>query len=363
MAIYHFTTNIIRASKGKCAVAAAAYQAADKLYDERLGQSFAYTHKEEVVHAEIMLPNFAPAHLNDRETLWNEVEKIQSKSNSRYARQFEFSLPIEWSHEECIERARDFINKNFVDKGMVVDWAYHEKTGNPHIHMLCTVRGFNPDGTWAPISKSVYKLDENGNKIPDIDPATRLQKVRIRKGKGEEKLWLRVNNPTNDWNKRETLIGWRKSWAQYANQFLEEENKIDHRSYQERGIEKIPGVHISPGMNELSLRGGVSYQVQENMERKRINDFFEKAKFFIEQTRKQIAALKNIILRRDTDEERRSIGKETDNRRIDTNYNRLSGDSTSINDGAENVSERIGFTEGLQEEGGASRTKASRRRH
>ena len=59
MAIYHFTTKIIKSSKGKCAVASAAYQAGITLYDERLGETFSYKHKEEVVYSEVMLPENA----------------------------------------------------------------------------------------------------------------------------------------------------------------------------------------------------------------------------------------------------------------------------------------------------------------
>lgn len=363
MANYHFTTKIIKASKGKCAVASAAYQAAEKLYDERLGETFSYTHKEEVVHSEIMLPMYAPDHLKDRATLWNEVEKIQSKSNARYARQFEFSLPVEWTRDECIERAREFIQKNFVDKGMVCDWSFHDKPGNPHIHLMCTIRGFNQDGTWAPVSKSVYALDADGNKIPDIDSNTGLQKVRVRKGKGEEKLWLRVNNPTNDWNKRETLIAWRKAWAEYANQFLARDAQIDHRSYEERGIEKVPGIHIAPGMNDFEARGGVSWQVQENREIKRINDFFDKARRFIEDAKMQLVALRDLIIRRRLDGENRSVGPNANNRRTDASDRRIPTNNTGIIDGTSSISERVRVTEGVPSEGGATHTKAGRHHH
>lgn len=363
MANYHFTTKIIKASKGKCAVASAAYQAAEKLYDERLGESFSYTHKEEVVHSEIMLPVNAPEHLKDRAILWNEVEKIQRKSNARYARQFEFSLPIEWSVEECIERARDFIQKNFVDRGMICDWSFHDKPGNPHIHLMCPTRGFNQDGTWTPVNKSVYALDADGNKIPDINPETGLQKVRVRKGKGEEKLWLRVNNPTNDWNKRDTLIAWRKAWSEYANHFLEEGHKIDHRSYEERGIEKVPGIHYAPGMNDFERRGGVSWQMQENREIKRINDFFEKVRCFIKETKMQLAAFKVLILRRKFDGETRSVGSGVNNRRTDASNQRIPSDNAGTINRATSISERVGTAEGVQTENRVTHAKAGKYHH
>lgn len=75
MAIYHFTTRIIKSSIGKCVVASAAYISGQKLKDARLGLSFNYTRKEEVVFAEVLLPKNAPEDLADRETLWNAVEK------------------------------------------------------------------------------------------------------------------------------------------------------------------------------------------------------------------------------------------------------------------------------------------------
>ena len=117
------------------------------MYDERLGQTFSYTRKEEVVFSEILLPTSAPEHLRDRETLWNEVERVQNKANSRYARQFDMALPIELDRSQMIELSRKFIQENFVDKGMAADWALHDKDGNPHIHVMCTVRGFNKNGS------------------------------------------------------------------------------------------------------------------------------------------------------------------------------------------------------------------------
>lgn len=363
MAIYHFTTKIIKASKGQCAVASAAYQAAEKLYDVRLGKSFSYIRKEEVVYSEIMLPDFAPAHLRDRATLWNEVEKVQNKSNSRYARQFEFSLPVEWTREECIDRARDFIQKNFVDKGMIVDWAFHDKLGNPHIHMMCTVRGFNPDGAWAVMEKKAYVRDIDGNRIPEIDVKTGLQKVRIKKGGYEEKLWKRETVQANDWNKRDTLIAWRKAWAEYANHFLRDEEKIDYRSYEAREIEKVPSIHMAPGMSDFEQRGGVSWQLQENREIKEINDFFDKARRFIEEAKSELVAIKNVILRRMVNGKTRSTRKDSDNRRIDASNRGIQAYSSGVNSGTNSISKRIGDTTGVSTEGGTSNTKIGRHRY
>ncbi len=274
MAIYHFHTSIIKASKGKCAVASAAYISAESLYDERLGQTFSYTRKEEVVFSEILLPTNAPENLRDRATLWNEVERVQNKANSRYARQFDMALPAELDRTQMIELSRKFIAENFVNKGMAVDWALHDKDGNPHIHVMCTVRGFSKNGTWASMEKKEYARDENGEKIPDIDPLTGEQKVRVRKGKGVEKLWKRITVEANTWNSRTQLYEWRKNWAAVCNEYLSPENHIDHRSYAAQGIVKIPTVHEGAAAKEMAKRGEVVDVVEENKHRTDLNKKF-----------------------------------------------------------------------------------------
>ena len=162
MAIYHFHTGIIKHSVGKCAVASAAYMSGSKLYDERLGKTFSYTRKEEVIYSDIMLPENAPKELYDRETLWNEVEKVQNKSNSRYARQFDMALPIELSTKEQIELAKRYVKKNFVGKGMVADMAIHEKAGNPHMHVMCTVKGLKESRLFMrDMQRGGWRTEEN----------------------------------------------------------------------------------------------------------------------------------------------------------------------------------------------------------
>lgn len=40
--------------------------------------------------------------------------------------------------------------------GMCADWALHNKgDGNPHAHIMLTMRGIKPDGTWAQKKKNV----------------------------------------------------------------------------------------------------------------------------------------------------------------------------------------------------------------
>ena len=309
MAIYYFDTKIIKASSGKCAVASAAYQAGETLYDDRLGKSFSYTNKEEVVHTEILLPENAPEEYMSREKLWNAVEESQNKSNSRYARQFIIAVPNEWSREEAIDRCHEFIQQTFVDKGMAVDWEYHEKHSedankpdNHHIHIMATVRGFNQDGSWAQMEKKVYELDANGNKIPEIDKNTGEQKVRERNRDGRhtiEKIWKRITVQSNTWNSRAQLLEWRQAWSEYANQFLKSEEQIDHRSYVEQGIDKVAQVHEGYAARQISNRGDYSERIEMNERIKQVNSAFVKIRQWIEEAKQKLISIKERFLGRE----------------------------------------------------------------
>jgi hypothetical protein len=89
MAIYHFSAKVISRANGSSAVASAAYRSASELHDDRLGRDHDFSNKAGVVHSEVMLPEGAPERLNDRATLWNEVEAARSARTR--------SLPARWS--------------------------------------------------------------------------------------------------------------------------------------------------------------------------------------------------------------------------------------------------------------------------
>ena len=137
----HATVSIIQRSKGRSAVAAAAYRSGTKLTNEWDGLTHDYTHKTGVVHSEIMLPTHAPPEFADRSTLWNSVEQIEKARDSQLAREVEAALPRELTREQQLALVRAYVKDNFVDKGMCADFAIHDKgTGNPHVHIMLTVR-------------------------------------------------------------------------------------------------------------------------------------------------------------------------------------------------------------------------------
>ena len=238
----HIPVSIIKRSEGRSAVAAAAYRSGTKLTNEWDGLTHDYTRKGGVVHAEIMLPAHAPPEFSDRSILWNSVEQIEKARDSQLAREIEAALPRELSREQQLALVRAYVKDNFVDKGMCADFAIHDKgTGNPHVHIMLTVRPLKENGAWGAKCRKAYDLDENGQRIPD--------------GKGG---WKNHREDTTDWNDKGNVEIWRAAWAAYTNRALEAAGQpalVDHRSYKRQGIDKIPSVHLGPAASQMEKRG------------------------------------------------------------------------------------------------------------
>lgn len=290
MAIMYLRTSILKA--GKSAVAAAAYQSASVLHDEKLNSTFQYRHKEEVMFSEILLPTNAPTEYADRETLWNAVEAKENKANSRLARKYVFAVPKEWSTEQAIHLSREFLQRELVDKGMAVDWAFHHKPDNPHVHVMATVRGFTENGSWAQMEKKEYARDIFGEKIPEIDPKTGEQKVRVRTRNGvqsTEKLWKRITVMANDWNSKRFLIDLKHSWASFCNEHLSEDQHISAESYEDRGILRVPMLHEGPEARAALERGIMMDVVKENRERTVINQRLSRIQTMMNAAKEKLA--------------------------------------------------------------------------
>ena len=145
MAIYHLHVKVIGRKSGSSAVASAAYRSASRLRDDRLDRSHDFSAKRGVVHSEVMLPENAPEAWRDRERLWNDVEAFEIRKDAQLAREVEFALPREMTQAQGIELARDFVQAEFVDRGMIADlnvhWDMAEDGGSkPHAHVMLTMR-------------------------------------------------------------------------------------------------------------------------------------------------------------------------------------------------------------------------------
>jgi Ti-type conjugative transfer relaxase TraA len=218
MAIYHLHVKVIGRKAGSSAVASAAYRSASRLRDERLDRSHDFSGKRGVVHSEVLLPENAPETWSDRERLWNDVEAFEIRKDAQLAREIEFALPRELNEAQGIELARDFVQAEFVNRGIIADLNVHwdmaeDGMAKPHAHVMLTMRA----------------VDENGFG----------QKVR-------------------EWNRTEMVERWRERWAELANERLAEldiDARIDHRSFEAQGIALEPQSQIGAPAKRIKVRG------------------------------------------------------------------------------------------------------------
>jgi MobA/MobL family len=211
VAIYHNSVSIVKRSAGKSAVAAAAYRSGCKLKDERTGLTHDYTRKSGVDYSVILTPIEADW-IADQAELWNAVEAAERRGDAQLAREITVAIPCELSRDNQIELVREYVQKNYVDRGMIADVNFHHLDGNnPHAHILLTMRDL--------------KVDDQG-----------------------EVSFGNKNRKWNDWQDAASFTQNRENWATIANQYLIEAGypdvQIDHRSNADRGIETIPQIHL-----------------------------------------------------------------------------------------------------------------------
>lgn len=245
MAIYHFSGQVLgRTVKANPngtrrppsnAVAAAAYRSGSRLVDRTSGQVHDYSKRRGVVHEEIMVPPGAATWLENRELLWSTVEGMEKRRDAQLCREFNMALPAEMDFEQRLELVRDFVRKQFVQRGMVADIALHDPVPelgqsrlNFHAHVMLTLRKATPDG---------------------------LHPVK-----------------TREWNSKELLNVWRAEWALACNTALERTGKrgrVDHRTLEAQRdyalqlgdmvraamLNREPEIHVGPRARQMVKRG------------------------------------------------------------------------------------------------------------
>ncbi len=244
---------IISRGKGQSCMASCAYYSGEKKYSEyECCWKYPHSSSSRVKLVEVMLPPNAPKAYADPQTLWNAVDAAETSVNAQTARSMLFALPRELTDEQNLALVRDFCQKEFVDKGIICNFFYHDKDdGNPHVHIMLTLRAMDENGKWLPKSKNVYALDENGN--------------RIRAPNGS---WKRVKVDTVDWNERKYGEIWRQDWAAAQNAALKAAGRmerVDMRSLERQGVEdRLPQKHLGPTASALERKGVSSERGDEN---------------------------------------------------------------------------------------------------
>ncbi|MEH7429876.1 MobQ family relaxase [Priestia megaterium] len=266
MAIYHLSMQIISRSKGQSAVASASYRSGEKLTDERTNET-KYYHREVKPETMILAPSNSPSWVTDRERLWNEVEKVEKRKDSQLARELNIALPRELSNEQQRELIKNYVQEQFVNKGMVADVAIHrDDEQNPHSHVMLTMR----------------TLDEKGFGKKNRDWNADFANVK--------------ENNRGYVKSSKDCLSVREQWASYANKALEKaqvNERISHLSHEARGLETLPTVHLGHVAKEMEKKGKRSDRGDMNRERKLYNEVV----IDLQQVRKQKQQLEAKIKR------------------------------------------------------------------
>lgn len=256
----HYSISVVSRGSGQSVMAAASYCLGQKLYSAHDGEwKYPHSSPQRVRYTEVMLPPNAPAKYADRQTLWNAVDEAEKRADAQTARRFVITLPKELTYEQNLSLIRAYCQAQFVSKGMICDLYYHdEHDGNPHVHLLLTMRAMDEQGRWLPKTKTTYVLDENGERI-----------------RGKNGRWLRDRQNTVDWSNPQNGEIWRHEWEVAQNKALEaagRPERVDMRSYERQGITELePQIHLGPEAAALESKSIPTTRGERNREIKRVN--------------------------------------------------------------------------------------------
>ena len=222
MAIYHLHTHPLSRAKGHSAVAATAYRSGLKLRDWRTGTTHDYRKKHGILWSGIIDANGQTVPNELREALWNAAEASEHRKDSRMAREIECALPTEFRPQQYSRLIRNFVHAVQAGEfaGSACDYAIHNKgDGNPHVHMLFTIRTTQIDAPTKSITmgeRILFEMREADRKAAGL-PGTR-----------DKMQWLR------------------KIWADLVNEEFAargSHERIDHRTLAAQGIRRQPQMH------------------------------------------------------------------------------------------------------------------------
>jgi len=226
MAIFHLSAQAIGRAAGRSSTAAAAYRAGERIVDERTGEIHDYTKKRGVLHSEIVLPGGGTM---ARAELWNKVEKHHKRGDAVLVRELVIALPHELPNAERQALAVGFARELANRYGVAADVALHAPSGdderNHHAHIMLSACYVSADGVL-------------GKKAVELDP------IHCKRAK--------ILNMADEQRER---------WAELVNAALERAGhgvRVDHRTLEAQGIDRLPGAHLGPVGSGMKQRGEVS---------------------------------------------------------------------------------------------------------
>lgn len=243
MAVPHFSVSIVSRGSGQSAVVSAAYRHCARMEYEREARVADYRAKQGLAHEEFVVPADAPEWLRsliaDRSVsgasaaFWNAVEVFEKRSDAQLAKDVTMALPLELSREQNIVMVREFVASHITGKGMVADWVIHDNPGNPHVHLMMTLRPLTEDGFGQ---KKVVITGSDGKPL------------RNDAGRQVYAFWA---GGSDDFNV------FRDGWFACQNRHLALAGlgiRVDGRSFERQGIDLEPTVHLGAGTKAIERK-------------------------------------------------------------------------------------------------------------
>lgn len=236
-AIYHLHARTGSRSKGQSARAAAAYIQRTAEYRRDQGDELLYT---ESGH----MPAWAAA---DPTTYWDAAD-LYERANGRLFKRVEVALPLALTEAEQRELAVGFAHHLTDGEHLPYTLAVHAGNGtNPHCHLLISER--TNDGLERAPEQWFRRYNAAA---PERGGARKTEALK-------PKAWLEEA---------------RAAWAAQTNQALERAGhaiRIDHRSLEAQGVERLPGVHLGPDVQAMEARGVETARGAEQSRRAQVN--------------------------------------------------------------------------------------------
>ena len=236
-AIYHLHARNGSRAKAQSARAAAAYIQRAGAYGRDQADELVYT---ESGHMPAWAAGAPTAY-------WAAADKYE-RANGRLFKGVEVALPLALTEEEQRELAVGFAHHLTDGERLPYTLAIHAGAGtNPHAHLLISERG--NDG----LERSPEQWFRRFNAATPEQGGARKSRAL------QPKAWLEDA---------------RAAWAAQTNQALERAGhavRIDHRSLEAQGIERLPSLHLGPTVAAMEARGIATERGTEARHRAQVN--------------------------------------------------------------------------------------------
>jgi len=223
----HEATCAHREETGRPLEDAALDELVAKAYDRSAAANIAYNARTEATYA--VRSHVIPEEPNAAQA-WFRAQEAGDRKNARMSDRFIGALPRELTPEQCIEAVEGFCREVTGDR---IPWHFA-------LHLELDKKN---DAEWNPHTHIIFR---------DRDIETGRRHLYTSAGP-KERRQLDAKG-IDYW----TTKDFRAAWSDHLNRALERgghDVRVDHRTLEEQGIDRTPGIHVGPGGQHAADKG------------------------------------------------------------------------------------------------------------